>query len=94
MYEKIKKFIDSADWIFAKTYAQTAPHEYAVKDKNPSLEVEFIYFVNFIREHGYEEEFCGEIYTYYNVGEYKYWTMGAPIEETILINRTKINKSS
>ena len=85
MDEKIEKFIDSADWVFAKTYAKTAPHEYVVRKKNRHLEDEFVYFVKFIRKHGYEEKFWSKTHTYYNVGEYKYWTMGNPIDETTII---------
>jgi hypothetical protein len=94
MDEKVEKFIDSADWVFAKTYAKTAPHEYAVRDKNPHLEDEFVYFVKFIRKHGYEEMFWNKPYTRYNVGKYKYWTMGNPIDETTIINRAIINNST
>jgi len=94
MDAKIKKFIDSADWIFAKTYAKTAPHEYAVRGKNQHLEDEFVYFVKFIRKHGYKEKFWSRTYTYYDVGEYKYWTMGNPIDETTIINRAELKYSS
>ncbi len=93
MDEKIEKFIDSADWVFAKTYAKTAPHEYAVRKKNPHLEDEFVYFVKFIREHGYEEIFWGKPYTRYDVGKWKDWTMGNPIEETTIINRAELKSS-
>ncbi|MFC1792717.1 hypothetical protein ACFL3Q_03930 [Planctomycetota bacterium] len=94
MDRKIKIFIDSANWIFAKTYAKTAPHEYAVRGDAPDLEDNFIYFVNFISMHGYEERFWSKVHTYYNIGEYKYWTMGNPIDETTIINRAVINSSS
>ncbi len=94
MDAKIEKFIDSADWVFAKTYAKTAPHEYAVRRKNPHLEDEFVYFVKFIREHGYEEMFWSKPYTCYNVGEWKYWTMGDPVDETEIINRAAVKNSS
>jgi hypothetical protein len=87
---RVEKFIDSADWVFAKTYAKTAPHEYAVREKYPCLEDEFVYFVKFIREHGYTEEFWSKTYIYYDVGTYKYWTMGNPIDETTIINRAAV----
>ena len=93
MDENIERFIDSAKWVFAKTYAKTAPHEYAVGGKNASLEDEFVYFVKFIRKHGYKEKFWGKTHTYYDVGEYKYWTMGNPIDETTIINRAVIKRS-
>jgi hypothetical protein len=94
MDEKIEKFIDSANWVFAKTYAETAPHEYAVREKNPHLEDEFVYFVKFIRKHGYKEKFWSKLHTYYDVGEYKYWTIGNPIDETTVINRAAVKSTS
>ena len=94
MDEKIKKFIDSADWVFAKTYAKTAPHEYAVREKNKHLEDEFVYFVKFIRKHGYEEKFWSKMHIYYDVGKYKYWTMGNPIDETVVLNRALIGNEN
>jgi hypothetical protein len=42
-----------------------------------------------IRKNGYVEEFTGWKYTYFDIGGYQYWTMGAPLEETILINRAQ-----
>lgn len=33
MDAKVEKFVNSANWVFAKTYAKTAPHEYAVREK-------------------------------------------------------------
>lgn len=40
-----------------------------------------------IRKYGYRENFKNNWYRMFKVGEYKYWTMGAPIGSTILINR-------
>ena len=31
--EDLKKFIENQNWIFAKTYAKTWPHEYIVQEK-------------------------------------------------------------
>jgi len=47
-------------------------------------------FVLHIRKHGYADNFMGQEYTYFNVGDYRYWSMGAPLKETILINRVKL----
>ena len=30
--DKVKEFIERQNWIFAKTYAHKAPHEYVVRD--------------------------------------------------------------
>ncbi len=88
--KKYKEWIDKQKWIFAKTYANKAPHEYIViKQGHPERKM-FEEFVLFIRKHGYKEKFWNRYYTYYNIGEYKYWTMGAPLEQTYILNRTKL----
>jgi len=33
MTDELNQFINSADWMFAKTYAKTWPHEYIVEEK-------------------------------------------------------------
>lgn len=46
--------------------------------------------VQFIRAHGYQNLFERRWYTQLDIGEHTYWTMGAPVEETILINRKRL----
>lgn len=31
--DRVKQFIEEQDWIFAKTYADTWPHEYIVQER-------------------------------------------------------------
>ncbi len=89
--ENIINFIERNNWIEAKSYSKTAPHEYLVFDKLDSeSQVDFINFVMLIREKGYPERFWKKIFFYYDINGYKYWTMGNPIEETIILNRVKI----
>ena len=53
--EKLNVFIEKQDWIFAKTYADTYPHEYIVQEQvDNSL---FIELGNFIDAYGYESYF-------------------------------------
>jgi hypothetical protein len=47
----------------------------------------FIKLAAFIRENGYEGKFYSKLITYYDNEGRVYWTMGAPIEETTIINR-------
>ena len=84
--EGILDFIEKSNWIFAKTYAKFAPHEYALKKHCD--EQKFMEFVRHIREFGKDELFMGRSYRYYDIGGRKYWTMDADVEATILINRT------
>ena len=71
--------------LFAKTYAKTWPHEYIVREKvDDDL---FVKLVKHIRKHGYIGKFYSKEIIYFNESGMVYWTMGAPIEETIIINR-------
>lgn len=82
-----KDFIAKSKWIFAKTYAEKAPHEYTLRKDHSKKEFEDA--VVFIRENGQTELFWRKEFIYYYEGEYKYWTYGDPVSETILINRAK-----
>ena len=67
------------------------PHSYTLRDEWQNVE-DFFLCVELIRTHGYEEEFLGKTYTYFDIGDYQYWTMGASVEDTILINRAEIDR--
>jgi hypothetical protein len=82
--ETLREFIDSSPWTFAKTMPEW-PHEYIVR--NQAGEDLFVQLVHHIRTHGYEGRFYGKSITYYDYAGMVYWTMGAPIEETTIINR-------
>ena len=51
----LKQFIAESTWIFAKTYAETWPHEYIVRDRVD--EGMFVALVRHIRAHGYPGRF-------------------------------------
>ncbi len=73
-------------WIFAKTYAKTAPHEYIVQENQPTL---FRRVKQRIKTNGVREEFCmlgGKPYmvTYWYRGRYKYWVIDN------ILNRTRV----
>ena len=80
--------IARCEWKFAKTMP-FAPHEYIVKERCPLSAEEFEYFVNMQREHGIRERWGKYNNPYLYVDDYKYWTMGAPLEDTTVINRAK-----
>lgn len=86
--ERIRAFIAGHRWVFAKTMPQH-PHEYTLR-KN-AVEEEFLFFVEYIRQHGYDQKFGkSATYIYLNVDGRTYWTMGDTIPYTILINRAKL----
>ena len=84
-----EQFIRSAPWRFAKTMPDQ-PHEYTVRGETP--DGEFNSFVLYIREHGHRAEYGGRFYTYLEVDAWRYWTMGAPVESTTVINRAEVSQ--
>jgi hypothetical protein len=80
-------YISAVKWQEAKTMRDFAPHEYTIRKWNEALEPEFVWFVEWIRREGYTEQWGGRKYAYLDIDGHKYWTMGAPISQTIVINR-------
>jgi len=84
--DQIREFIQSVTWTYAKTMPDW-PHEYIVRyqvDKELFLDM-----VNHIREYGYRGIFYDKTLTYFNEDGKIYWTMGEPLEKTIVINRCR-----
>lgn len=82
----LKDFIKTVPWTYAKTMPNW-PHEYIVRNKvDENL---FIQMVKHIRENGYQGSFYQKPIIYFEQDGLVYWTMGAPIEDTIIINRCK-----
>lgn len=84
--EDLKQFVDKEEWTYAKTMPEW-PHEYLVREQVD--EELFKKLVIHIRENGYEGRFYSKNITYYEEERMVYWTMGAPIEKTTIINRCK-----
>jgi len=80
----IHDFIATVHWTYAKTMPEW-PHEYIVRAKVE--ERLFVDMVNHIRSFGYLGSFYAMPITYFDEDGMVYWTMGAPIDETIIINR-------
>jgi hypothetical protein len=68
---------------------ESNPHQYCLR-KSWRGNTSFSRVAEIIREYGYVEWFWKKPYMMLNVGEFKYWTMGWPLDVTVLINRTKI----
>ena len=84
--EVLRAFIDSSQWTFAKTMSEW-PHEYIVREKVDKVLFEAL--VRHIRQYGFEGRFYQRVLIYFAEDGLLYWTMGAPIEETTIINRCK-----
>ena len=88
-----RDFVDSQEWINAKTYESTSPHEYIViKPDNPSRK-DYLEALKFLFGNGIEEAFYDKVYTRYILDGRKYWSMERSLEdvddETIVLNRTR-----
>jgi hypothetical protein len=82
----LRAFVSSRWWTFARTMPDN-PHWYTVREWAPEQEDEFEAFVRLLRKHGSDEVFCGRPYRYLDFDGFHYWTMGAPVEATTVINR-------
>lgn len=88
---KLRSMIGRCEWTFAKTMPW-CPHEYIVRGKCPLTEEEFLYFIDMQRRFGVKEHWGKYYNPYIYVDNYKYWTMGAPVEDTIVMNRAKVKQ--
>ncbi len=86
---RVRSMISRCEWTFAKTMPW-CPHEYIVRGKCPLSEEEFLYFIDMQRRFGIKEHWGKYYNPYLYIDDYKYWTMGAPVEETIVMNRAKV----
>ena len=88
-FDKLRSMIALCQWTFAKTMP-FAPHEYIIRNKCPLTTEEFEFFATMQRVHGVKERWGKYNFPYLYIDNYKYWTMGAPVEETTVINRAKV----
>jgi hypothetical protein len=82
----LRAFVDAETWTFAKTMPDW-PHEYIVRDRVDGKL--FRRLVLHVRAHGYEGRFYARPITYFEEAGRVYWTMGAPLDETIIVNRCR-----
>jgi hypothetical protein len=76
-------------WQFARTMPRN-PHEYTHRAWGHGET--FLRIVLHLREHGRQEVYGGDLYTYYVANGFKMWTMGADLMSTNLINRKPIGQ--
>jgi hypothetical protein len=86
---RIRHLIESHPWRFAKTMPEN-PHFYTLR-KQWASDSDFVMVVEAIRKYGEREMFRGWPYTVLVIDGWKYWTMGAPMPATILINRKALS---
>lgn len=86
----LRDFVDTERWTFAKTMPEW-PHEYLVRDRVDARLFEEL--VHHIRRHGSEQRFYHRVLIYFEEDGLLYWTMGEPVEETVIINRCREEES-
>ena len=88
-----RDFIRRRRWKEAVTYREIAPHEYTVRSWMPDDpdNRDFDRFVVSIRRFGYADFYYQVRHLYWAVDGSKYWTMGWPIPETVVVNRALID---
>ena len=88
---ELREFIEKQTWIFAKTYANKAPHEYIVRGRingTNGTDEEFMRVINYIQEKGITMHFWNHPNKYIFVDGYQYWVMRDDEDDpTTILNR-------
>lgn len=91
--EKVIEFIEKQKWIFAKTYAHKAPHEYVVRGKVNGSDKEFMHVVDYIQDNGITMYFWNHPNKYIIIGEHQYWVMrDGKDDPTTILNRCDLSQ--
>jgi hypothetical protein len=88
-----RNFVEKRAWRDAKTYRKTAPHEYVVRDWETDEQGSrnFDRFIILTRRFGFADLYYDVRHIYWVIDDFKYWTMGWPVEETTVINRARVD---
>jgi len=87
-FKQLRAFIEKQSWIFAKTYANKAPHEYIVRGKINGTDEEFMATVNYIQSHGIIMQYWGHPNRYLFLDGRQYWVMrNDENDPTTILNR-------
>lgn len=82
-HEDVVRWVESVHAQFARTMPAN-PHAYIHTRWTDRPMFERV--VRHIREHGYKQRYGSSDYICYDAGDRFFWTMGSPLEDTILIN--------
>jgi hypothetical protein len=79
-----RRYRNQCRWQAAKS---GPPHEYTIRNWRPEFEADFVRAIEGVREFGHPEHFYEQTYIYFRLDGLKYWTMGSPVSETVVLNR-------
>ena len=88
--EEYRLIVTECSWRFAKTMPQI-PHYYTLR-KDATEDANFVKLVTFIRSHGYDQKWGRRWFRYLDLDGWTYWTMGAQVDATILVNRARLDR--
>ncbi len=92
-HEQVQSYLESQKFTFAKT-RPTNPHSYIVRRNQRGEDLRrFELTILHMREHGYQRKWWGDVYTQLRLGDHEYWTMGAPVERTQVINGKTVEQA-
>lgn len=86
----MRQYVCMVRWQNAKSYENTYPHEYTVKQWCPLREAWFESIVVGIRKYGVKKKFGKRTYIYLKIDNKAYWTLGYSVSHTTLINRVAL----
>jgi len=86
-YQKVVELLEAHPFRNAKTAVRN-PHAYTLRREWKHSD-QFEAVVTFIRNNGELMHFWKKPYIILTANGFRYWTMGSPLNETILINRTE-----
>lgn len=90
---EVKNFVEKQTWIFAKTYAHKAPHEYIVRHKHVGNDEEFMAVVEYILNNGITMYFWNHPNKYIFLDGRQYWVMrDGEDDPSTIINRCNLNE--
>ncbi len=87
-HEQVEEWCRSSFWQLASTMPYN-PHEYVLREWTDRKNFQLV--VLHLREHGIEYVFGKSEYVQYEADGAGMWTMGAPLEVTVLINRKPVS---
>jgi len=88
--EDVRCWLESQRWHYARSRPNN-PHSYCLRREADDQKA-FKRIVEYIREYGSPYPWWGALYDQLPLGNYCYWTMGATIENTKLINRKTLEQ--
>lgn len=82
------------DWIWARTYADSAPHHYVVLGRTPDVtRADLVRAGAVIRAFGQPGKFYASTNIYLALDGFKYWTMDRRVADTDLVNRADLDRT-